>query len=107
MVSNKTEDQEEERKMTFAEYERELERERIRKILESAQNTINNIGNTIQKTEEVQTQLGNIQSDVKEVLKKEQAVSLRAAQLDAIFKNKYAGSAAIQAAPEEVKVKPN
>ena len=55
MVSNQTEDQVEERKMTFAEYERELERERIRKILESAQNTINNIGNTIQKTEEVQT----------------------------------------------------
>ena len=97
MVSYQPEIQVEETKLTFAEYEKEVERERIRKILESAQNTINSIGNTIQKTEKVQAQLSNIQKGVKEVLQKENAIKQRAAQLDAMVRQKYGDNAVDQA----------
>ena len=60
----------EERKVTFAEFERELENERVRQILESAKRTCESIDATIVKTEKTQERIKQVSKDCAQTLRK-------------------------------------
>ena len=80
----------EERKVTFAEFERELENERVRQILESAKRTCESIDATIVKTEKTQERIKQVSKDCAQTLRKVEQVERTAAAMQSAIQTKIA-----------------